>query len=58
MTDMNARELSELEDAIGWPVADGRPPTEDGREFCREYGHAADFGHWPSPICMRCGELR
>lgn len=51
-------DLWELEQVIGWPVADGREPTEDGRQFCREHGHAADYSNPPSSICMRCGEAR
>lgn len=55
---LSAEEIRELELAIGWPVADGHEPTEEGREFCQKYGHAPDYSHAESPICARCGENR
>lgn len=52
---MSARELEEV---LGWPVADGLPVTAAHREFCAEHGHAEDFTRQPSRRCARCGELR
>lgn len=50
--------VAELEQVLGFPVADGHEPTDAHREFCREHGHAADRSRYPSPRCARCGEDR
>lgn len=50
--------VAELEQVLGFPVADGHEPTDAHRGFCREHGHAADRSRYPSPRCARCGEER
>lgn len=50
--------VGELEQALGFPLADGQEPTEGHRAFCHEHGHAADRSRFPSPRCARCGEER